>query len=57
MTRTFKSVIHQKDGNKIIFGAEIKFMCEGAENSDVTTQSECGFRPGGNELDKKGSIQ
>jgi hypothetical protein len=57
MTRTFKSVIHQKDGNKIIFGEEIKFMCEVAENSYVTTQSECGFRPGGNELDKKGSIQ
>jgi hypothetical protein len=30
MRRTFKSVLHQKDGNEIIFGAEIKFMCEGA---------------------------
>ena len=31
-------------------------MCEGAKNSNVTTELEHGLRLGGNELDKQGSI-
>jgi hypothetical protein len=56
MRRTFKSVLHQNAGSEIIFGEEIKFMCEHAKNSNVTTELEHGLRLGGNELDKQGSI-
>jgi hypothetical protein len=56
MRRNFKLVLHQKAGSEIIFGAEIKFMCESAKKSDVTIESEHGLHLGGNELDKKGSI-